>query len=476
MGWSQPNVPVKDDARPWSPWICLLIIVAGIFFALVWVISHPSPGGLPSLSSGYWLPLTINVCAGMTIAITAYLLWWESQAVSVWNWNEWRRNMHAIWRRRAHQHLFVATHVTLTADPQLLSRLAGVATENDENASPLTLLPGEPLIPGIFRFGQLVQLLINQVKSAFLQRYPSGPLTILIQTSTLDSEQELQSFNRLWADEKLPWTPDIHILPNTLPFRAWEHYVSSTRVPILVLALHYRQPDESLPEFASALLLMPGFVLAPDERKTAIRLFRGMPFNSVALTSELKELCDMGQQPANKKHLVWHSGLAAAPRQGLGRILTELSLPLYDDVGAGGVIDFDQKCGSYGGLAGWLMVAAATEMASYGPESQWLLCENEQQAWAVVLGHGYPVTDAEAGEASPSPYPAGSVMLALLFNVGLFSVMQQYPSLAFSWMGAVILFMSLVVTLPGIALLLRKLIARLQYPVFVKAARQSGKE
>ncbi|SFN15037.1 hypothetical protein SAMN05428971_0260 [Candidatus Pantoea varia] len=476
MGWSQPNVPVKDDARSWSPWICLFIIFAGIFFALIWVVLHSSVGGVPSLASGYWLPLTMKTLAGISVAIAAYLLWWEIQAVSVWNWNVWRRNMNILWRKRAHQHIFVAHYVTLTADPQLLPRLAGVATENGDDAPALTLLPDEPLIPGISRFEQLCRLLINQIKSSLFQRHSTGPLTVLVQTSASDNEQELRSFTRLWADEKLPWTPDIQILPNEYPFSRWDNVVSSTRVPVLVVALHYRQPGESLAEFACALLLTPGSMLASADRKIATRLFRAMPLNSVALIHELKELRDMGQQPANQKHLVWHAGLAAGPRQSLGRMLNELSLPLYDDVCAGGVVDFDKKCGIYGGLVGWLMVAAATEMASYGPRSQWLLCESEKEAWAVVLGQGAPVTEGESGISSPPPYPAGSMLLALLFNVGLFSVIQHYPSLAFSWAGVVILFVSLVVTLPCTAFLLRNMIARLQHPLFVKAAGQSGKE
>lgn len=475
MGWSQPNVPVKDDARPWSPWICLFIIFAGIFFALIWVVLHSPVGGVPSLSSGYWLPLTMKTLTGISVAIAAYLLWWEIQAVSVWNWNTWRLNMNILWRRRAHQHLFVARHVTLTADPQLLPRLAGVATNGDDT-SPLTLLPDEPLIPGVSRFGQLSRLLINQIKSSLLQRYPTGPLTVLVQTSTSDNEEELQSFNRLWADEKLPWTPDIHILPNEVPLCDWDRYASSTRVPVLVLALHYRQPDESLPEFACALLLTPGSKLASADRKIATRLFRAMPLNSIALIHELKELRDMGQQPANQKHLVWHAGLAAGPRQSLGRILNELSLPLYDDVCAGGVVDFDRYCGIYGGLAGWLMVATATEMASYGPGSQWLLCESEKEARAVALGQGAPVTEGESGVSSQSPYPAGSILLALLLNVGLFSVIQHYPSLAFSWAGIMILLLSLAVTLPGIAFVLRRVTAVLQRPLFIRAAKQPGKE
>ncbi|WP_411550167.1 hypothetical protein [Klebsiella pneumoniae] len=31
MGWSLPEVPEKDQAPSWSPWICLLIIILWTF-------------------------------------------------------------------------------------------------------------------------------------------------------------------------------------------------------------------------------------------------------------------------------------------------------------------------------------------------------------------------------------------------------------------------------------------------------------
>lgn len=76
---------------------------------------------------------------------------------------------------------------------------------------------------------------------------------------------------------------------------------------MLVLALHYRQPEEVLPEFACALLLLPDAMLKPSERRDAVRVFRAMPLNTGALPRELAELRDMVQQPSGVKHLVWHS-------------------------------------------------------------------------------------------------------------------------------------------------------------------------
>lgn len=67
--------------------------------------------------------------------------------------------------------------------------------------------------------------------------------------------------------------------------------------------------------------------------------------------------------------------------------------------------------------------------------------------------------------------------MALLLNIGLYSQISRYfPSMAFSWSGITLLLLSLVVTLLGIAFLLRRVTARLQRPLFIRAARQSGKE
>lgn len=67
--------------------------------------------------------------------------------------------------------------------------------------------------------------------------------------------------------------------------------------------------------------------------------------------------------------------------------------------------------------------------------------------------------------------------MALLLNVGLYIlVIRYFPSIAFSWTGITLLLLSLIVTLPGLAILLRRVTARLQRPVFIRAAQQSGKE
>lgn len=221
---------------------------------------------------------------------------------------------------------------------------------------------------------------------------------------------------------------------------------------------------------------MPPSMLNPGEQKNALRLFRAMPLNTSMLAAELSELRDMALTPASKKLLVWHSGLSDAPRQSVSRVLNDLSVPLYDGIGTGGVIDYDTACAPYGDLAGWAMIGAAAEMAAYGPACQWLLLEGDDDAWAVTLGNTAPLSGPDHLVAPP-PFPGGSVLVALLLNVGLYCLMNRYfPSMLFSWSGIILLLLSLVVTLPGIAFVLRRAIARLQRPVFIKAARQSGKE
>jgi H+/Cl- antiporter ClcA len=120
MGWSLPEVPEKDQVQSWSPWICLLIIVLGLFLGLIIAVLKSPTTGLPALSSGYWLPLTFRTIFGILVAIAAYCFWWESQATLKWNWNEWCRNMRLMWHRRAQQHLVILHHVLLCADSDLL--------------------------------------------------------------------------------------------------------------------------------------------------------------------------------------------------------------------------------------------------------------------------------------------------------------------------------------------------------------------
>ncbi|MDH8185067.1 hypothetical protein QIG30_28100, partial [Klebsiella pneumoniae] len=75
----------------------------------------------------------------------------------------------------------------------------------------------------------------------------------------------------------------------------------------------------------------------------------------------------------DQRYLVWHSGLNITVRQELSRVLNTLPLPLIDNIGVGGVVDFDKEFGVYKRLAGWLMIASACEMTRYGPATHLLL-------------------------------------------------------------------------------------------------------
>lgn len=476
MGWSLPEVPEKEPAPAWSPWICLLIIIFGLFVGLLVAVLKSPATGLPSLSSGYWLPLTIRTFVGISAVITIYTFCQEMLAIRVWNWNEWCRNTRLKWRLRAHQHLVILSHVFIAADTGLLSRLAHTQEGDSADTTPLTVLLDNPLTPGISRFEQVLRHLIAQITPSIQRRYPAGPLQIIVQTNGSDKDRESQSFHRIWSEGSLPWKAGVHVQDADTSLNNWNQFVGSTKRPILVLAMHYRLSDDVLPEFACALFLMPPSMLNQGEQRNALRLFRAMPLNTRMLATELSELQDMALTPASNKHLVWHSGLADAPRQLVNRVLNDLSVPLYDGIGTGGVIDYDSACVQYGGLAGWAMIGAAAEMVAYGPSCQWLLLESRDDAWAVTLANTPPAAGHDHFVTQP-PFPGGSVLMALLLNVGLYSLMiHSFPSIALSWVGILLLLLSMIMTLPGLTILLRRITARLQRPEFIRAARQSGKE
>lgn len=476
MGWSLPEVPEKEPAPAWSPWVCLLIIILGLFIGLLVAVLKSPTTGLPSLSSGVWLPLTAWTFAGIAAVIAVYSFCQETMAIRVWNWNEWCRNTRLMWRLRAQQHLVILSHVFIAADTGLLSRLAHTQEGDSADTPALTLLPDDPLTPGISRFEHLLRHLIAQIMPSIRRRYPSGPLQIIVHTNGSAKDRESQSFHRIWSAGSPPWKVEIHFQDADSSLDSWNQFVESTKRPVLALAMHYRLPDDVLPEFATALFMMPPSMLHQGEGKNALRLFRAMPLNTRTLASELGELRDMALTPAGRKHLVWHSGLADAPRQSVSRVLNDLVIPLYDGVGTGGVIDYDTACVRYGDLAGWAMIGAAADMAAYGPTCQWLILESEDDAWAVTLGNAVPTVGHEHYVIQP-PFPGGSVLMALLLNAGFYSLMiHSFPSTAFSWSGITLLLLSLIVTLPGLAILLRRMTARLQHPVFIRAARQSGKE
>lgn len=149
----------------------------------------------------------------------------------------------------------------------LLSRLAHIQEGDSADIPPLTLLPDDPLTPGISHFEQLLRHLIVQIMPSIRRRYPSGSLQIIVQTNGIDKDRESQSFHRIWSAGSPPWKVEIHFQDAGSSLDDWNQFVGSTKRPVLILAMHYRQPDDILPEFATALFLKHPSMLNPGEQK-----------------------------------------------------------------------------------------------------------------------------------------------------------------------------------------------------------------
>lgn len=481
MGWSVPHAPEPENAPQWSPWICVFIMGAGYLAALAWVVFNSPASGLPPLSSGFYLLLTGYTLVGVLIFLSGYLLGWEIQATHYFNHRWWQHNTDRAWQQHAFQHLSVVKAVTLTADPALLSRLAGLrssaTTDDEESEKSANLLPGEEVTPGIYRFEQLCRALMEGITPSLNTLSAGQKVSVYLHASSEDENMLLAKLKALWPDFAPARIPEFNILPTTLPFSAWNDVIVTKRNPVLILAMHYRQPDETVTEMATALLLSPPGLLKPAERSVSPRLFRAMPVKISQFNAELIELRDMAQQPAESLRLVWFSGLAESARQKLSALVHELKLPLRASAPMGGVLDFDKGCGQYGPLTGWLLAGAATQMVELGQGSQWILCSNDNQTWAMVVGNQAPVLQTPAEDLPVEPYPAGSVTLALLFNIVLFWALgHAWPQWLFSGWGLTTVIVSMLVTFPGFVLALRWLVNRLQKPYFIKAANASVRD
>jgi hypothetical protein len=471
MGWSVPEVPERTPASACSPWICFFIIFFCVLISVAWLLFSGSAQELSSLSSGAWLPLAAAMLVSVMVILTLYLLGWEVQALKAFYWNSWRLNVHAAWQQNAHQHLCVVNQINLTVNTDCVPQLTGLVAKNDVIDKSTTLLASEALIPGISRFEQLSQALLKQIAPSLANWYPSGALTVVIQTSAASLEQEKQRVASLWKQHALPWTPTFYVLPAEFPFEFWNNQLLASHNPLLILAIHYRQVNETLAEFASALLLAPPLLLSAAQQREAVKVFRAMPLQTSELSAELKELKEMNQQPSASIGLVWFSGLTAPQRQQLTSAVFELPLSLRSSAPMAGLIDFDEGCDRYGHLAGWLMSVAAIEAVNYDMGSQWLVWADDKQAWAMVAGRKMPLMNTSPERAQAAPFPAGGMMLAVLLNTLLiWSLGFAFPAWLFSWWGTITLLAVLGVTLPSLAFALRKVVASALLPGFFRAA------
>ncbi|MFO6298667.1 hypothetical protein [Rahnella selenatireducens] len=477
MGWSVPKAPVPEKAAAWSPWICVFILGAGFLASLTWVVLNSPAEGLPTLASGYYLPLTGYALAGTLFFLTLYLLGWEIQALCCFNALWWQHNTSAAWQRWAQDSLCVAKAIMLTSDRQLISRKAGIEKEgasDDAADMPKVLFPEDPLIPGINRFERLCHALLDEIAPALNTMLKNADVSVYLQTSGEVDEAEQHKLYSVLAERFPTIKFTVDLLPDSSLFPIWNASVIVSRQPVLLLAMHYRKPDESLSEIATALLLVPPSRLNAVESKTATRLFRAMPVKTDQLASELTEQRDMQQQPAGSIRLLWFSGLTDNVRQKLSTLVYELKLPLRASAPMGGLLDFDKDNDQYGALTGGLLMGAAAQMVEQGQGGQWIIHHDGKNAWAMVVGAQEPVIRHPAENLPQTPYPAGSVALSLLFNLVLFwCVGDAWPQWLFSGWGFATLVFSLFITLPGSVIVLRTLVSNIQKPQFIQDANAS---
>lgn len=477
MGWSVPKAPVPEKAAAWSPWICVFILGAGFLASLAWVVLNSPADGLPALASGFYLPLTGCALTGTLFFLTLYLLWWEIQALCCFNALWWQHNTSAAWRRWAQDSLCVVKVVMLTPDSQLLLRKAGIekaGSSDDVVDMSKILFPEETLIPGIERFDRLCHALFDELAPALNTTFKNQKVSVYLQTSgEIDEAEQDKLFSVLV--ERFPATKfTVNLLPDSTIFPIWNESALVSRHPVLLLAIHYRKPDETLSEIATALLLVPPSLLNASESKSATRLFRAMPVKTDRLAAELTEQRDMQQQPTESIRLFWFSGLTDNVRQKLSTLVYELKLPLRASAPMGGLLDFDKDNEQYGALTGGLLMGATAQMVEQGLGGQWLIHHDGKNAWTMVVGDLAPVSRQPAETLPQAPYPAGSVALSLLFNLVLFWCLgNAWPHWIFSGWGFTAIVFSLFITLPGSVIALRAAVNKIQKPQFIQDANAS---
>ena len=479
MGWSIPQAPEPGQAARWSPWVCLFIIGSGCFIALLWIVLNSPPGGLPLISSGFYLPVTGAALGGVILLLLLYFLVVEVRSLWYFNHVTWQHNVNIAWQRWAHQHIYVMKSTLLTADAELISRIAGMPLKDPEDApSERLLFPDERMSPGLRRFEGITQNLLQSLNDN-IHNLPAGmKVKLIIKTPLILTDKYKKSVENYWSKNHQKYISEVNLVSETSFAAVWDDIVKSA-CPVIVLAMHYYDGHTDVPvaEIASVLLAMPPALMTRAEREVTTRLFRPMPVITGKLSDEMAELRDMSQQPADSVRLLWHSGLNDTCRRKLSAVACELELPLHNSAPSGGVLDFDKDNEKYGVLSGWLLAAAATQMVEYGQGTQWVFCSEGKKAWAIVAGNNLPASPEKPDALLHPPYPAGTLMLGAILNLVFFSVMAEaYPSWLFSWVGSIVLLLSLLVTLPGCILLLRRVVAYFQRPRFFQAARPAGKE
>lgn len=437
MGWDMPAIPDVQCSQPFSVCLGMGIAVSYALAVIIWMVSAGHFNTLFMMESIF--PLLIIVI-GMPLftIIAGFFLTIEISDLYILFGRHLKANIQTRRQNWAHQYHYAIACVFLSPDKALLARINDESTENAPSSITVSPLFADDMRePGLARYEQLCEALLTPLHAevtALPRDSHQGGLAVYVQTTHEVTEQELLIVKKLCRTLALPQPLMVHALPPEPPFEFFNQKLLNARTPSIVLALHYRQPDDDRPELAVGMLFIPAYSLKASEYGIYPQVFRAMPVNKERLHEELQELHAMAQQPDEAINLIWHSGLDALLSKKLNLAANELNLPLDKNIPLRGQLNFDTQYGSYGPLTSWFMLAATVTRSSATHQGQWIVAGSDRSLWAQTIGTKPPQRyDYYANFPDNVPY-VNSMLFAMLANLtaaGAFFI--HYPEYLTDW-------------------------------------------
>lgn len=417
MQWILPSVERKTfPAIPaWWVWVILplaCVAIAGVILLFTWPVAR----GFASLRFWFWLVAAPLLTAG------ALGLFWLSHLLHLRRGIAWRHlfldRKHAQWKTQGRRSLTLAAWHLVTPEPELMSRITGIAGTPPKAPSTTLRLPvdaGSQLGESPLR--QLFLTLLGPLQPALT----SLPVVDIWLSAAGQPEEDCRQalmqgwqslLNRQLSGSRIHW--------QTLPvdaalFERWCDEPSD--IPRLVLYLHQIQDDAKAMEFSTALLFMPHNQRLPEQLPfRPVYLFRPLLTPSSAPEKKFIALLEVQQSPPGHRRHLWDTGLDARARNTLLSTL-DIAGDVLPAEGQHLLPSVTGEQGQAGFLLALSLAAAATDT---GRQGQLVVAPHGDDIACVQLSIR-PADAVPMPEDRISRYPlawlAGSACLLTLFGL-----------------------------------------------------------
>ncbi|MBN3751616.1 hypothetical protein G3N95_01590 [Paraburkholderia sp. Tr-20389] len=433
MGWPIPCISAARESKAPSGWLVIgLCVVCFVVGAVLTLLLWPSASGT-ARNPRFWACI-VGAPTVAVVVLVAVIFHWYLMDVFYWAfWSVKRLVIDLAWRRWARANLAITAFRTLTPEPELAERIAGLAGKAPSNKLEIETLQGFDADLHANRTEVVIKRLLDELRPTLDQMGSRQVLRVVVCGGRSDESQDLgDAVDRHWRSNSILPHAQVEVV-SEVSWLGVERYVRQQRGALLLLCAQLHDAGEEERRFTETAvgLLFEPVTSARRPGTTPVRLFRSMPTAIESMAADLRQLGDAGAVELAKLRMGWTCGLGKPEKYALTQGITDCGLALKG--GANGLINLDDCIGPVGPISPWISLALVAELASYGQGAQLIaLHEANTVRLAVAALAGTSVALEAPGEASRN-LGAAAVLVCMSPWVAALLAAIVNPANAFFW-------------------------------------------